>query len=133
MRTVHRFRVALGRHTEPFAKAEQNLIANVISLRSQDNTTLTAGSRKTAAERSQHPAGQLDRGSISGVGLILPIPTNSVHALDPKKRRIAPAFVLPTSEGHWLYGALVNNIGRPPGSTDVTRFGSGGSMKKTHR
>ena len=47
---------------------------------------------------------------IWGVGPILQLPTNSNDALGTKKWGIGPAAVLLTSEGHWLYGVVANNV-----------------------
>ena len=47
---------------------------------------------------------------IWGLGPILQLPTNSNDALGTKKWGIGPAVVLLTSEGHWLYGVVANNI-----------------------
>ena len=47
---------------------------------------------------------------IWGLGPILQLPTNSNDALGTKKWGIGPAVVLLTSEGHWLYGVVANNV-----------------------
>ena len=47
---------------------------------------------------------------IWGLGPILQLPTNSNDVLGTKKWGIGPAVVLLTSEGHWLYGVVANNI-----------------------
>jgi hypothetical protein len=47
---------------------------------------------------------------IWGLGPVLQIPTNSNQELGTKKWGIGPAVVLLTSEGHWLYGVVANNI-----------------------
>ena len=47
---------------------------------------------------------------VWGAGPILQLPTNSNEALGTKKWGIGPAVVLLTSEGHWLYGMVANNV-----------------------
>ena len=56
---------------------------------------------------------------IWGVGPILQIPTNSNAALGTKKWGIGPAAVLLTSEGHWLYGVVANNVWSFAGPDDA--------------
>ena len=56
---------------------------------------------------------------IWGVGPILQLPTHSDSALGTEKWGIGPAVVLLTSEGHWLYGVVANNIWSFAGPSDA--------------
>ena len=56
---------------------------------------------------------------IWGLGPILQLPTNSNDALGTKKWGIGPAVVLLTSEGHWLYGVVANNVWSFAGPSDA--------------
>ena len=47
---------------------------------------------------------------IWGAGPIISFPTASDDILGTEKLSVGPTVVLLKSEGHWLYGALVNNV-----------------------
>jgi len=47
---------------------------------------------------------------IWGAGPIVSIPTASENILGTKKLSIGPTAVVLKSQGHWLYGTLVNNV-----------------------
>jgi hypothetical protein len=47
---------------------------------------------------------------IWGVGPIVSIPTASENILGTKKLSIGPTAVVLRSQGHWLFGTLVNNV-----------------------
>lgn len=47
---------------------------------------------------------------IWGVGPIASIPTASQNALGTKKLSVGPTAVVLRSQGHWLFGTLVNNV-----------------------
>lgn len=47
---------------------------------------------------------------IWGFGPVLQLPTNSNDVLGTKSWGIGPAVVLLTTEGHWLYGVVANNV-----------------------
>ena len=56
---------------------------------------------------------------IWGAGPILQFPTNSNQALGSDKWGVGPAVVLLTSEGHWLFGVVANNIWSFAGPSDA--------------
>jgi len=47
---------------------------------------------------------------IWGVGPIVSFPTATENILGTKKLSVGPTVVVLRSQGHWLYGALVNNL-----------------------
>jgi hypothetical protein len=47
---------------------------------------------------------------IWGAGPIVSIPTASENILGTKKLSVGPTAVVLKSQGHWLYGTLVNNV-----------------------
>jgi hypothetical protein len=61
---------------------------------------------------------------IWGVGPIVSFPTATENILGTKKLSVGPTVVVLRSQGHWLYGALVNNLFSLSESLR-TRIGSG--------
>jgi hypothetical protein len=62
---------------------------------------------------------------IWGVGPIVSIPTASEDILGTKKLSVGPTAVVLKSQGHWLYGTLVNNVfsvGGPSARADVNQM-----------
>lgn len=62
---------------------------------------------------------------IWGVGPIISFPTATENILGTKKLSVGPTVVVLKSQGHWLYGALVNNlfsVAGPSARADVNQM-----------
>jgi hypothetical protein len=62
---------------------------------------------------------------VWGVGPIASFPTATEDILGTKKLSVGPTVVVLRSQGHWLYGTLINNVfsvGGPSARADVNAF-----------
>jgi hypothetical protein len=62
---------------------------------------------------------------VWGVGPIVSFPTATEDILGTKKLSVGPTVVVLRSQGHWLYGTLINNVfsvGGPSARHDVNAF-----------